>query len=115
MLETLSRKPNKAELHNERHERLTWGAAQAGVASGVLRAVADGVIPLDSVDELLLIAAVWVSPQAANESAVFDNNKQATFLALASGTMRRPQIEDLLAVADSPQNPYFTPSGETAF
>ena len=35
---------NKAELNGERHSRLTWGAAQAGVASGVLWAVADGVI-----------------------------------------------------------------------
>ena len=36
---------NKAPLTGPKHERLTWGAAQAGVASGVLWAVADGVYP----------------------------------------------------------------------
>ncbi len=42
------------------HSDLTWGAAQAGVASGVLWAVADGVVDAGLVDDLLLIAAVWV-------------------------------------------------------
>ena len=98
---------NKATLQGERHERLTWGAAQAGVASGVLHAVADGVVPRDLVDELLLIAAVWVDPQASSESSVYDNNRKATFDALQWGRLRRPRIDDLLAVADLPENPYF--------
>ncbi|HLX86981.1 MAG TPA: formaldehyde-activating enzyme, partial [Acidimicrobiales bacterium] len=85
----------------------TWGAAQAGVASGVLGAVADGVIPIDAVDDLLLIAAVWVNPEADSEAAVFDNNRQAARAALESGRLLEPRIEDLLAVADAPQNPYF--------
>jgi len=98
---------NKAPLQGDRHAQLTWGAAQAGVASGVLGAVADGVIPIDAVDDLLLIAAVWVNPEADSEAAVFDNNRQAARAALESGRLLEPRIEDLLAVADAPQNPYF--------
>ena len=36
---------NKAAIAGERHGRLTWGAAQAGVAGGVMDAVAEGAIP----------------------------------------------------------------------
>src|SRR5271167_2207755 len=35
---------NKATIDSDEHAALTWGAAQAGVASGVLDAVADGTI-----------------------------------------------------------------------
>ena len=35
---------NKATATDDRHQTLTWGAAQLGVAQGVLDAVADGLI-----------------------------------------------------------------------
>ena len=35
---------NKAMIASTNHATLTWGAAQLGVASGVLDAVADGII-----------------------------------------------------------------------
>ena len=49
---------NKATLEDGDHSTLTWGPAQAGVGSGVLWAVADGIIEADLVDDLVLIAAV---------------------------------------------------------
>ena len=49
---------------------MTWGAAQLGVGQGVLDAVADGLLPPESVDELILLAAVWVDPDANDETAV---------------------------------------------
>lgn len=98
---------NKAELKGERHSRLTWGAAQAGVASGVLWAVADGVVQPHDVDDLLLIAAVWVDPLAEFEALVYENNRQATRHALDQGRLRQPGLDTLLAVAETPQNPFF--------
>jgi 5,6,7,8-tetrahydromethanopterin hydro-lyase len=100
---------NKAPLSGPVHERLTWGAAQAGVASGTLRAVADDIVPAVHVDELLLIAAVWVDPEATEETAVYENNRRATRLALEAGRDRAPAIEDVLAVRDEPANPFFGP------
>jgi 5,6,7,8-tetrahydromethanopterin hydro-lyase len=97
----------KAALAGEIHSRLTWGAAQAGVASGVLWAVADDVIDAADVDDLLLIAAVWVDPRAAAEELVYDNNRRATHHALDQGRLGRPALDNLLAVADAPQNPFF--------
>jgi 5,6,7,8-tetrahydromethanopterin hydro-lyase len=98
---------NKAQLTGERHSKLTWGAAQAGVASGVLWAVADDVVSAVDVDDLLLIAAVWVDPHADVEALVYENNRQATRQALEKGRLRQPTLDELLAVADTPANPFF--------
>jgi 5,6,7,8-tetrahydromethanopterin hydro-lyase len=93
---------------NERHARFTWGAAQAGVAAGILAAVHEGVVSVADADELLLIAAVWVNPAADDESIVYENNEFATLAALTAG---RDGAPTLTAVFDAgpPQNPFFTP------
>jgi 5,6,7,8-tetrahydromethanopterin hydro-lyase len=100
---------NKAAIAGDAHARLTWGAAQAGVASGVADAVADGVIAADSVDELALIAAVWVDPQAADADAVYRNNRAATRAALEAGRRRTPKLDEVLAARARPENPFFRP------
>ena len=90
----------------ERHARLTWGAAQAGVAAGVVAAVRSGVVSERDADDLLLIAAVWVAPEADDEEAVFANNEAATLAALTAGRDATPSVADVLA-AGAPENPFF--------
>jgi 5,6,7,8-tetrahydromethanopterin hydro-lyase len=98
---------NKAEIRGDQHAALTWGAAQAGVARGVLEAVTNGSIPQGLVDDLVLIVAVWVDWAASDEEEVFANNLEATQAALSSGAEGRPRLEDLLAIANEPMNPFF--------
>jgi 5,6,7,8-tetrahydromethanopterin hydro-lyase len=98
---------NKADIRGDRHAGLTWGAAQAGVARGVLEAVADGVVPAGEVDDLVLVAAVWVDWAAEDEEEVYANNVSATRGALMAGADGRPRLEELLAVKDEPANPFF--------
>lgn len=98
---------NKATVAGELHGKLTWGAAQAGVAQGVAEAVAAGALPSELADELLLIAAVWVSPEARDEEAVYRNNLEATRAALAAGAARLPELAEVLAARSTPENPYF--------
>ena len=98
---------NKAPIDSPRHGDLTWGAAQAGVAAGVAQAVAEGVIERGEVAELVLIAAVWVNPAAADEEAVFANNREATLTALRNGRAGLPALDDVLAARDEPSNPFF--------
>jgi len=101
---------NKAMIASDAHATLTWGAAQLGVASGVLDAVADGVVSRTLLDDTVLIAAVWVSPAAQDADLVYANNRQATAEALANGMANRPSIEELLAVRDIPINGYYVPA-----
>jgi 5,6,7,8-tetrahydromethanopterin hydro-lyase len=98
---------NKADVRGDRHAALTWGAAQAGVARGVLDAVAGGTIPEADVDDLLLIAAVWVDWAAEDEEAVFAANAEATRVALAGSVAAKPSLDELLALPGDPENPFF--------
>lgn len=98
---------NKAELRGDRHAALTWGAAQAGIAQGVLEAVAEGTIPAAEVEDLLLIAAVWVDWAADDEEAVYAGNLEATRLALTGSVAGRPAVDELLSLRSEPENPFF--------
>ena len=104
---------NKATLAGDAHATMTWGPAQAGVASGVLWAVADGIVDGDLVDDLVLVAAVWVSPAAAEESLVYENNRTATRDALAAGAARTPSLAEALEFRDRALNAYYLPRGVT--
>lgn len=101
---------NKAAIGVGRHGDLTWGAAQAGVAGGVADAVAEGVIERASASDFVLIAAVWVNPDAADEEAVYANNRAATLTALRNGAAGRPELDEVLAARDEPRNPFFRQS-----
>jgi 5,6,7,8-tetrahydromethanopterin hydro-lyase len=63
--------------------RLTWGAAQLGVGQGVLDAMADGLLPPEAVDELVLMAVVWVAPEGDDETAVRLANREAMRASIA--------------------------------
>jgi 5,6,7,8-tetrahydromethanopterin hydro-lyase len=100
---------NKATITGPDHARLTWGAAQLGVASGVLDAVADGILPSEEAANHLLITAVWVDPSATDEDAVYDFNREATRASLERGAQGDVDMEGLLSRRDQPINGYYVP------
>lgn len=99
----------KAAPASEEHGVMIWGAAQAGVAAGVMDAVAEGQLASDSLDETCIIAAVWVNPGADDANLVYENNREATKNALSNGALGLPDIAATLAATKHPHNPYFTP------
>ncbi len=100
---------NKASITGDRHGELTWGAAQAGVARGVARAVAEGTIEPAHCADLVVIAAVWVNPAAFDDEAVFENNTEATLHALRNGRAGLPTVDEAVAAGLEPFNPFFRP------
>jgi 5,6,7,8-tetrahydromethanopterin hydro-lyase len=100
---------NKATIATDDHAALTWGPAQAGVASGVLDAVADGTVPAALADELVLIVAVWLSAAARDADAVYSCNREATHASLRAGALGYPTPGDVLAVREDPYNAYWLP------
>jgi 5,6,7,8-tetrahydromethanopterin hydro-lyase len=100
---------NKAPIEGGDHGQMTWGPAQAGVAKGVALALGEGIIDAAVVRNLVLIAAVWVNPQAADADAVFANNTEATLQALRNGHEGHPSVTDAVAAGLSPWNPFFQP------
>lgn len=71
---------NKATAVDDRHQTLTWGAAQLGIGQGVLDAVADGLI--EPTGDLLVLVAFWVDPACTDETALRVASRAATRKAL---------------------------------
>jgi 5,6,7,8-tetrahydromethanopterin hydro-lyase len=82
---------NKVTLGDERLDRITWGAAQLGIAQGVLDAVADGLLDPAMADSLVLLVAVWLDSKVEDETAARKANRAAT----------RAAIEDALTDRDA--------------
>jgi 5,6,7,8-tetrahydromethanopterin hydro-lyase len=98
---------NKAAIASDGHGTLTWGAAQAGVAAGMLAALRADVLDTAEADRLVCIAAVWVDPDASDPAVVHANNAAATLAALTAGRDDRPSVQEVLD-AGPPRNPFFT-------
>ena len=98
---------NKGTALDDRHQTLTWGAAQLGIAQGVLDAVADGLLETDG--ETIVLVAVWVDPGAHDETAVRVANRAATRKAIGVCVEGRDQdaARALVERRDALQSPYY--------
>jgi formaldehyde-activating enzyme len=98
---------NKATATEERHQTLTWGAAQLGIGQGVLDAVADGLLAADL--DTLVFVAVWVDPGARDEPAVRRAAREATRAAVgaAVGGPDPAAVERLVRERDALANPFY--------
>jgi formaldehyde-activating enzyme len=101
---------NKATATDAGHETMTWGAAQLGIAQGVLDAVADGL--LEATGEVVLLVAVWVDSKADDETAVRRANREAVRKAIGVCVEGRDPdaAARLVAQRDTLTSPFY--SGE---
>src|ERR1700739_1002565 len=67
---------NKETALEPGHQKITWGAAQLGIARGGLDGVAEGLIPASG--DLLVFVAIYIDPAAADETAVRVASRAAT-------------------------------------
>ena len=77
------------------------GPVQAGIADGVLDAVEAGTILRASVEQLGIIALVWIDPRLstmkdADFNELYRNNRTAMKEAIEKALKGRPTIKDLL-------------------
>src|SRR5207244_5013857 len=89
---------NKATATDERHQTITWGAAQLGVGQGVLDAVAEGL--LEATGDLYVLAAVWIDPLASDETAVRLASREAMLKAVRTAVEGRDPEAAARLVAD---------------
>jgi len=74
---------NKSTLDGGSLGPMTWGAAQLGIAQGVLDAVAEGTLDPAETGEVVILIALWVDPEASDETALRRANREATRAAIA--------------------------------
>jgi 5,6,7,8-tetrahydromethanopterin hydro-lyase len=101
---------NKVTIEGDGLARMTWGAAQLGIAQGVLDAVAEGRLDAEEAADVLLLVAVWVDPDANDETAVRIANRDATRAAIVDA-LEPPAPEAVQTLAeqrDEATNAYYT-------
>jgi formaldehyde-activating enzyme len=99
---------NKETALEERHQTITWGAGQLGIAQAVLDAVADGL--LEPTVETYVFVALWIHTDAHDETAVRKATRTAMRKALGVAVEGRdPEAaRALVERRDSITSPFYS-------
>ena len=93
-----------------RQASMVYGPAQTAVAKAVIDSVADGTIPKEAVEELIIIANVFVHPSAVDRQRVYINNYKAMRHAVRKALENRPSMDELMENKDRSKHPFkYTP------
>jgi 4-hydroxy-tetrahydrodipicolinate synthase len=97
-------------IRSMRQASMVYGPAQAAVAKAVVDSVADGSIPKEAAEHLIIIANVFVHPTAVNRQRLYINNYKAMRHAIRKAIEGRPSMEELLENKDRSKHPFkYTP------
>jgi 4-hydroxy-tetrahydrodipicolinate synthase len=93
-----------------RQASMVYGPAQTAVAKAVIDCVADGTIPKEAAEDLIIIANVFVHPTAVDRQRVYINNYKAMRHAIRKTIEGRPTIDELIENKDRSKHPFkYTP------
>jgi 4-hydroxy-tetrahydrodipicolinate synthase len=93
-----------------RQASMVYGPAQTAVAKAVIDSVADGTIPKEAVEELIIVANVFVHPTAVDRQRVYINNYKAMRHAIRKTIEGRPDMDELIENKDRSKHPFkYTP------
>ena len=95
----------KVTVKNMEQAAQIFGPAQTAVAKAVADAVAEGVIPKEKVEEIVVIVSVFIHPEAKDYDAIYRYNYGATKLALQRAMEGFPDIEKVLYEKDRSTHP----------
>jgi len=97
-------------IRSMRQASMVYGPAQTAVAKAVADSVADGTIPEEAVDDLMIIASVFVHPSAVDRQRVYINNYKAMRHAIRKAIEGRPTVEEILENKERSKHPFkYTP------
>ena len=98
---------NKATALDEHLQTMTWGAAQLGIAQGVLDAVAEGLV--EATQELVVLVAVWVDAAASDETALRFAAREGMLKAIRMAVQgRAPEaVQSLVDRRDTLRSPFY--------
>jgi 4-hydroxy-tetrahydrodipicolinate synthase len=97
-------------IRGMREASMVYGPAQTAVAKAVIDSVADGTIPKEAVEELIIIANVFVHPAAVDRQRVYINNYKAVRHAVRKAMEGRPGMDELMENKDRSKHPFkYTP------
>lgn len=83
-----------------------FGPAQASVAKAVSDCVADGTIPKDQVEDLVIVCGVFIHWEAKDDAKIYQFNYEATKLAIKRAMKNEPKIDEILSKKDTAKHPF---------
>ena len=83
-----------------------FGPAQAAVARAVADSAAEGIIPSNQAEELVVVCGVFIHPAAADDNKIFQYNYDATKLAIARAMKNEPAVTEVTAPKSTVKHPY---------
>ncbi len=97
-------------IKSMRQASMVYGPAQAAVAKAVADSLADGSIPKETADDLIIIANIFVHPSAVNRNRVYINNYKAMRHAIRKALEGRPSPDEVMENKDRSKHPFkYTP------
>ncbi len=83
-----------------------FGPAQYAVAKAVADSVAEGVIPKDQADDLVIVCGVFIHWEAEDDKKIFQYNYEATKLSIERAMKSEPSADERVAKKDGASHPF---------
>lgn len=90
----------KVTVKNMDQASQIFGPAQAAVSKAVADAVEEGIVPKEKTDDLVIVASVFIHPQALDYNRIYRYNYGATKLALKRAMENFPAVDTVLDEKD---------------
>ena len=83
-----------------------FGPAQFAVAKAVADSVADGVIPKDQAENLVIVCGVFIHPAASDDKKIYEYNYQATKDSIKNALGGLPTAQQMIDQKDTASHPF---------
>jgi 5,6,7,8-tetrahydromethanopterin hydro-lyase len=97
---------NKVTIKGADQAVLMFGPAQAAVAKAVMDCVAEGTLPEEEAEDVVLVVSVFIHWEAEDKQKIYDYNYEATKLAIERAVAGEPKVKDVVARKDEAQHPF---------
>src|ERR671925_504006 len=97
---------NKVTIEGAAQAVQMFGPAQAAVARAVVDSVREGVVGEGDVDDLCIVAGVFIHWEATDDKKIFDYNYQATKESIARALGNEPSVSTVLDSAEAARHPF---------
>jgi 5,6,7,8-tetrahydromethanopterin hydro-lyase len=96
----------KVTIKGMRQAVQMFGPAQAAVAKAVADSVAEGVIPKDQAENLVIVCGVFIHPGAEDNKKIYEYNHKATKDAIKSAMTSKPTVDEMIAGKEKAAHPF---------
>jgi 4-hydroxy-tetrahydrodipicolinate synthase len=93
-------------VRTKRQASQVYEDAARGINLAIKASIEDGCLPQEALDELAMIANVFVHPAAANRKRIEFNNYKAMRAAIRKAIEGRPTLEELLSEKEAARHPF---------